>query len=375
MVVAGVQRRKSILVSRIAHMLGIWWRKWNLSLFEKVILLNSLMLIGEALAALWVTSHQLESHHYLIDTTFLVAAALFILSTNIILLRATFRPLFHLLNTIRQVGTGQTQPRAIISSSSGEIGELAQAFNTMLDRLEIARREQTRIILQAQEDERRRIGMELHDEAGQNLTALLIHTEVLHQHFRLLSKQGLSEHSQMALDTELQQLTHLTQLSLENVRILAQQLRPSVLDDLGLLAAFRWLGEDSEQRLRLHVDVDIDMQALKPIIPTLPASYETAIFRIAQESLTNVARHAHAQAALIALSATARHICLTIQDDGQGYRPDKQKPGSGILGMRERASSLNGQLTITSKLERGTTINATLPLPSAAEEYPAYQRG
>jgi two-component system, NarL family, sensor histidine kinase UhpB len=82
-------------------MLGIWWRKWNLSLFEKVILLNSLMLIGEALAALWLTNHELESHHYLIDTTFLVAAALFILRTNMVLLQATFRPLFHLLNTIR----------------------------------------------------------------------------------------------------------------------------------------------------------------------------------------------------------------------------------------------------------------------------------
>jgi two-component system sensor histidine kinase UhpB len=344
------------------HILESWWRRWNLSLFEKVILVNSLMLIVEALAALWVTSHRLESQHYLIDTIFLIIAALIILLTNIVILQATFRPLFQLLTTIRQVGTGQLQTRAAIPTSSGEVGELAQAFNSMLDSLELVRREQTRLILQAQEDERRRIGMELHDEAGQNLTALLIHTEVLHQHFRQFSEQGLSERSQQTLDTEFQQLTHLTQLSLENVRILAQQLRPSVLDDLGLLAAFRWLREDSEQRLRLHVDLDIAMPALASIIDILPASHETALFRIAQESLTNVARHAHARTALIALTATDEHVQLTIMDDGLGYRCDKQKPGSGILGMRERASSLGGQLSITSELDQGTIIKAMLPL-------------
>jgi two-component system, NarL family, sensor histidine kinase UhpB len=354
----------SILLSRSARKLGSWWRRWNLSLFEKVILVNSLMLIVEALAALWVTSHQLESHHYLIDTFFLVVAALIILLTNIVILQATFRPLFHLLNTIREVGTGQTQTRAAISDSSGEVGELAQAFNSMLDSLEMARREQTRLILQAQEEERRRIGMELHDEAGQNLTALLIHTEVLHRHFRLLAEQGLSECSQQTLDTEFQQLTQLTQLSLENVRVLAQQLRPSVLDDLGLLAAFRWLGEDSEQRLRLHVDLDLDLPALESILDMLPASHETALFRIAQESLTNVARHAHAQTVLIALTATSEHVVLTIMDDGHGYQDAKQKPGSGILGMRERASSLNGELSITSEAQQGTSITARLPLPS-----------
>lgn len=343
-------------------LLGSWWKRWNLSLFEKVILVNSLMLIVEALAALWVTSHQLESHHYLIDTIFLVIAALIILLTNIIIMQATFRPLFHLLNTIRQVGTGQLQTRAVIPISSGEVGELARAFNSMLDSLETTRREQTRVILQAQEDERRRIGMELHDEAGQNLTALLIHTEVLHQHFRLLSERGLSELAQQTLDTEFQQLTQLTQVSLENVRILAQQLRPSVLDDLGLLAAFRWLGEDSEQRLRLHVDLDLDTSALEPIIDTLPASHETALFRIAQESLTNVARHAHAQTVLISLTATNTQVELIVMDDGNGYQCDKQRPGSGILGMRERASSLNGHVQITSEPGQGTIVKAILSL-------------
>ncbi|GLV60244.1 sensor histidine kinase [Dictyobacter sp. S3.2.2.5] len=337
--------------------------RWHLSLFEKVILVNSVMLLGEALAALWVTSHQLEVHHYLIDTIFIVLATLFTLFANILLLRASFRPLFALLTTIRAVGAGQTQERAQVDAETWEINELAQAFNSMMDRLEAARRERTQAILQAQENERRRIGMELHDETGQNLTALLIHTEVLHQHFQELAATSLTKQDHNQLDGELLQLNHLTRLSLENVRVLAQQLRPSVLDDLGLLAAFRWLAEDGAQRLRLQVELDI--QQIEPWVQDLPANYGTALFRIAQESLTNVARHAQAQSVLISLLPKQEHIYLTIQDDGIGYQAGPKKAGTGILGMRERATALGGTLEIISHSQQGTSVQAMLPLPAS----------
>ncbi|GCE24554.1 histidine kinase [Dictyobacter alpinus] len=351
-------------MSKFFRPLTAWLQNWHISLFEKVILVNSFMLIAETLAALWVTSHQLEMHHYLIDTIFIVIAALFTLFANIFLLRASFHPLFELLKTIRAIGTGHTQQRATVTTASWEISELAQAFNNMLDRLEEVRREQTRTILQAQENERRRIGMELHDEAGQNLTALLIHAEVLNQHFHQLTTSRMAEQSHVQLSTELQQLVHLTRLSLENVRILAQQLRPSVLDDLGLLAAFRWLGEDSGQRLRLQVD--LDLQQIEPVVKLLPPNYETALFRITQESLTNIARHAQAETALISLGLKEKNIYLTIQDNGTGYQAEK-KMGTGILGMRERATSLGGSLTINALPERGTIVQATLPLPSTID--------
>jgi len=161
-------------------------RRLRLSLFEKVILVNSLVLVGEALAGLWVTSHNLEAHHYLIDTSFIVLATVLSVLINIVLLRASFRPLFNLLSTIRAVSAGKTHARALVTPSDSEIGELAQAFNSMLDRLEAARREQTMLILQAQEEERRRLALELHDESSQNLTALLIQAEVLHQSLQVL---------------------------------------------------------------------------------------------------------------------------------------------------------------------------------------------
>ncbi len=339
-----------------------WFRRWHLSLFEKVIFVNSVMLIVEALAGLWITSHHLEANHYLIDTLFIVLATLFTLAINAILLRASFLPLFSLLTTIREISAGKTQTRASISQSDQEISELAQAFNSMLDRLELARREQTMLILQAQESERRRIGMELHDEAGQNLTALLIHAEILNQRFQALHAEHIEEHTRAQLTQELQQLTNLTQITLENIRVLAQQLRPSVLDDLGLLAAFRWLSEDSGQRLRLYVTLDI--QGVESIIHILPAGYETAIFRIAQESLTNVARHAHATHVSIKLVQQDRALHLSIQDDGQGYDTQTQPMSSGLLGMRERATALGGTLTITSQHQHGTLVQAQFPLPA-----------
>ncbi len=108
-------------VSRVTRFYERQMRRWRLSLFEKVILANSLMLLVLALAGLWVTSHNLEAHHYLIDTAFIVVATLLSLLINVLLLRASFRPLFGLLRTIRAVSAGETDTRAVATPSDSEI--------------------------------------------------------------------------------------------------------------------------------------------------------------------------------------------------------------------------------------------------------------
>src|SRR5216684_2169468 len=341
-----------------ARQMRRWWR---LSLFEKVILVNSLMLIGLALAGLWVTSHNLEVHHYLIDTSFIVFATLLSLLINVLLLRASFRPLFSLLRTIRAVSAGEMDTRAADRPSDSEIGELARAFNTMLDQLEKARREQAMLILQAQEEERRRLARELHDESSQNLTALLIHTEILNQ---TLQGTIVAEEARARLRGELQYLTQLTQGTLENIRTLALQLRPGVLDDLGLLAALRWLAEDI--RLRLQLPVELDLEPVENSIRQqgLTALYETTLFRIAQESLTNAARHGHAQHLSLSLKQEQRAVRLQVRDDGCGFDPSSKHTGLGIAGMRERAASLGGKVIIVSVPGQGTSVEACLPLPT-----------
>ncbi len=349
-------------------------RRLRLSLFEKAILANSLMLIGEALAGLWVTSHNIEAHHYLIDTMFIVLATLLGMLVNALLLRVSFRPLFSLLNTIRAVSAGAIDTRAVTSPSDSEIAELARAFNGMLDRLEAARREQGVVILQAQEEERRRVALELHDESGQNLTALLVHAEILSQSLQALPDTAMTAASREQLEEGLRTLSRLTERTLEDIRRLSQQLRPSVLDDLGLVAALRWLVQDGRERLRLAVE--LQMEGLEDGSSgdggdeqrrqNLPTVYETAVFRIAQESLTNVARHAQAQHVRMLLRRDEEYVCLEVADDGCGFDVGRGQRGLGILGMRERAGLLGGTVTIHSRPGEGTRVQAVLPLAHAS---------
>lgn len=343
-------------------------KRWRLSLFEKVILANSLILVGEALAGLWVTSHNIETHHYFIDTSFIVGATLVGLVVNIVLLRASFRPLFMLLTTMRAVSKGKTSERVRGIAESSEIGELAQTFNGMLDSLETAQREQSLLIVQAQEEERRRLALELHDESSQNLTALLVHIEVLKQMLQTTGTTDvtISSRTYAQLQQELEYLAGITQQTLDDIRVLAQQLRPAVLDDLGLQAAFRWLAEDAQQRLQLPVELHVEEIEEALCDNEQRAIYETTLFRIAQEGLTNVARHAHARHAVISLTQKQGQLCLRIADDGRGFDPMAQTPGLGIFNMRERAALLDGTIAIVTQPKQGTVIEAILPLPAKA---------
>lgn len=339
-------------------------RPWQLSLFKKVMLVNTLMLVCEALAGLWVTSHSLESHHYLIDTTFIIVATLVTLALDILLLRASFRPLFSLLQTIRTIGAGRTHVRATVSPASPEISELARAFNGMLDRLEAARRAQAMLILQAQEEERRRIALELHDESGQNLTVLLVHTEILQQSLQALPAASLSAEVQEQLQAGLQQLTRLALRTLESVHTLSLQLRPAVLDDLGLYAALHWLTEDC--RARLHINVDLHLLPGARGRGGYSSLYETTLFRVAQESLTNVARHARASHVAVMLLEDPGQVTLRIHDNGQGYQMASHATGLGIRGMRERVALLGGTFCLAAQPGSGTTVEVMLPVPDLA---------
>lgn len=342
-------------------------RRQRLSLFEKVILANIIMLLGEAAAGLWITSHNLETHHYLIDTSFIVFATLLSLLINILLLRASFRPLFGLLRTIRAVSAGETTTRAVDIPADSEIGELAQAFNMMLDQLEAARRQQALLIFQAQEEERRRLARELHDESSQNLTALLVHTEVLHQTLQRLPETSTFPETRASLETGLCTLVDLAQKTLENVRTLALQLRPGVLDDLGLEAALRWLAE--EWRQRLHILIELHIEGLEQALHEqgYAALYETTLFRIVQECLTNAGRHAQAQHISISFRREQSGLGLCVADDGNGFDVQQHFSGLGLIGMRERAALLQGKLTIVSQAQQGTRIEVSLPCSNVLE--------
>ena len=212
------------------------------------------------------------------------------------------------------------------------------------------------------------MALELHDESSQNLTALLVHAEILQQALQALPATSLTSEARGQLHSGLQQLTRLTHHTLESIRRLALQLRPAVLDDLGLHAALRWLAEDARERL--HIDVELRLETPPGVGQSrvYPALYETTLFRIAQESLTNIARHAQATYVSIELVQNEQSISLRIHDDGQGYEVSRQRAGLGISGMRERVSLLNGTLSLSSEAGKGTRVEATLPLPAPVPE-------
>ena len=195
----------------------------------------------------------------------------------------------------------------------------------------------TRLLLRAQEDERRRIARELHDEAGQALTAVKIELD-LDGHLEAGARVGRA---------------------LAQVRDLSNLLRPSALDDLGLLAALRALADDVAERSRLKVNLELDCN--RPVPPEI----EVVIYRVVQEALTNVVRHAHATWVRARLSTEDRNLRLTIEDDGRGLQPDAPAH-LGFLGMQQRVTAAGGTLTIGAADPHGVRLEALIPVGAAS---------
>ncbi len=343
----------------------------KLSTFEKVIAANSAIIVLATIAGWWVTQHNPETYHYLIDTLFIALTALAGIAVNFLLLRAAFAPLHNVLATIQAVEDGDLEARAAPGESNADVEALARAFNAMLDYLAQVRDDAAKRTLRAQEIERRRLALELHDQTGQSLTALALHAEAIAQ--RLAHEQ--SEGARRAR-AQAERLCHLAQLTLGEVQGIARQLRPSVLDDLGLEAALRWLAEDAGRRFGATVTAQTARFCAEPC-PRLSEEVETALFRIAQESVTNAVRHGEACRVRVGLRSSHNRVTLTVADDGRGFdahghagrlQPHsiggRDASGLGIAGMRERARLLGGSLLVRSHPGRGCVVQATIPVTS-----------
>jgi signal transduction histidine kinase len=208
----------------------------------------------------------------------------------------------------------------------------------------------SRRVLEAQEQERRRVALELHDELGQLLTAIKINLQ-LGERFKDKAPPELYTENLRIVEEAIQQVRHL-----------ATGLRPSMLDDLGLAPALKWVAEQSATRSGFEVTFHHERTQVR-----LAPEVETACFRIVQEALTNISRHAQAAHVDIALSRDGTDLLLTVQDDGLGFDLATMQAralagGSlGVLGMQERATLLGGQLDIDSKLGRGCTVTLRAP--------------
>jgi two-component system sensor histidine kinase UhpB len=270
-------------------------------------------------------------------------------------LQAAFRPLSRLQRAALAVRQGDFMVRADESAfGDPEIRELAETLNGTLDELardRIVLNHLASQVIRAQEDERRRIARELHDDTAQVLFAQLI---------RLSALKSSDDAAVQELAGSLEQLTS---EALESVRRLALELRPPALDDLGLLAALGDLAQRYTDLLGIPVDYEArgDRGRLNPDI-------ELVLYRVAQEALTNVAKHANATAAWVDLDRTATDVTLSIRDDGIGFdegnviESDDLGLGLGIFGMEERVALVGGRFDIWSEPGKGTEVFAYIPL-------------
>jgi signal transduction histidine kinase len=229
---------------------------------------------------------------------------------------------------------------------------LAETFATRgalaVDLSERIASDSLRRVVEAQELERRRLARELHDETGQALTSILLGLKAL--------EDKLDDAGSRAAAAELRELVVTT---LQDVRRLAVELRPSALDDFGLVAALERLSASFSDQTGIEIDFETALADER-----LPAEVETALYRIVQESLTNVVKHARARRVSILLARKNGAIKAVIEDDGQGFDPAASpSAGFGLVGMRERLALLGGRFEIESSGDTGTTIAAEVPVP------------
>jgi two-component system sensor histidine kinase UhpB len=236
--------------------------------------------------------------------------------------------------------------RLQLERADAEVAELRHAFNAMLDRLEHERRRSGRRALAAQENERRRLARELHDEIGQTLTGVVLQLEALQRAAPAALLEAIIEAQETARS------------GVEDMREIARGLRPQALDEFGLRSALVSLASQVSDRSGIHVRPQLTEK-----LPGLVHEQELAIYRVAQESLTNVARHAGARRVDLRLAATvAGDVELYVRDDGCGIAvQDANGAGTGLAGMRERALLIGGRLTIAAARDGGTEVRLTVP--------------
>lgn len=309
-------------------------------MFWQVCLTNGVLFVLGT-AALALSPAKVSSEVLLSEAVVLLVGLTVLITVNALLLRPSLAPLDRLTGLMGSVDLLQPGQR-LEESGSGTVARVVSGFNAMLGRLERERSESVARALSAQEAERTRIAQELHDEVGQSLTALLL---------------GLDRASGRApgrLQPELRALQETTRTTLDEVRRVAQGLRPGVLEDLGLVSALAELTGDFQERAGVLVERDVE-----PGFPALEHEVELVLYRVAQEALTNAARHAGAATVRVSLTRREGRVVLRVTDDGRGL--GTAQDGAGIRGMRERALLVGADLTLGGQLGGGTEVRLVLP--------------
>jgi two-component system sensor histidine kinase UhpB len=316
----------------------------SMSLLWRVFAINALVM-GTGALLLVVTPATVSSPAAAGQVAVLAAGLAVMLLLNFMLLRPYIRPLEELTGVMAEVDLLRPGSRVAVPAATPELRVVADAFNRMLVRLEDERRRSAQRALAAQEAERLRVSRELHDGVGQRLTGVLL---------RLQSVEGRIPEAARA---DVGAVRAEVRASLEEVRDTARRLRPEALEDLGLSAALAALTRDVARDAPVTVERD-----LRGDLDGLGHELDVVVYRVAQEALTNVVRHAGARRAELRVHRAGDRLVLAVADDGRGFDPVATAAGAGLTGMHERALLVDGTLSVSAAAGEGTTVRLEVPV-------------
>jgi two-component system sensor histidine kinase UhpB len=323
------------------------------NLLTQVLIANLLVMLAAVVATVVATNGNVHLSDKPQAALVLGLAVALSIAVNVIMLQRRFRPLERLVDEMERADLSRVGGNPPAPSNGGaepeEVARLHDAFRVMLDRLEAERRRTSSAALAAQEQERARVARDLHDEVNQALTGLLLRLEAV----RTKAPPEIS--------AELAETKALANQAMEELLTLARALRPTALDDHGLVAALGGLVTEIERRGHVHAvfESEGNFAGLQPDV-------QLVVYRVAQEAMSNAIRHAEAGNVRVQLyrgrSAQGENVELSVGDDGRGFTFDQASSGLGLAGMRERALLVGGDVRVESRPDLGTRVRLSVPV-------------
>lgn len=315
------------------------------TLLAQVLGINAVLIAATVLAAAVLVRLEIVIGTDQRNLMLLTAALLAPVLVNGMVLRRRFEPLERLVDAMEAVDFATPGGRPQLpAGETDEVARLHLAFDRMLDRLQAERAQAAADVLRAQEAERTRIARDLHDEANQALTGVLLRLQATTQRAPEELREELRESQQAATQ------------AIEELLRLARELRPAALDDHGIAAALRSKVGDFARQTGVEARLDVEARDLAELGP----EEQIVVYRVVQESLSNVAQHAGASQVLVQARREGSSVVARITDDGDGFRRVANIGGIGLTGMRERALLAGGALRVSSAPGRGTTVELRL---------------
>jgi two-component system sensor histidine kinase UhpB len=314
------------------------------TLSGQIVAANLLLVVAALFAATAASSLDLDLNDQRLEFALLAMTVILALLLNILMLQRRFSPLDELIRQIEAIDPGDPASFEAPPEPVEEVERLAHAFAQLLDRIEAERRRAGRLQLRAQEEERKRVARDLHDEVNQALTAILLRLE------------ALTQVAPPRLRDELAETKGLANQAMGELLQLARQLRPTALDDHGLIPAI----EEQLRRFKAQHRIDTRL-ATEGDLEDLGSDQQLVLYRVTQEALNNVIRHAGASSVSVAIARRDGIVALEVTDDGAGFEVGKELRGLGLDGMAERARLVDGEFEVDAAPGRGTTLRLMVP--------------